>query len=233
MRTTAKEMLRWVVIAASGGYGLWQLIEAGRSVMRWNGSWFALAFGLIFCLVIAAPFLAVAYLCLRRQYRKLFVVLGVVGCILIFVELSALPERLGMCEFVSHRIHENHDYAFLALPFGLLLMFGPIYAAAWFYRLCYRLAYPGTGKKQKTRATRRLVWLGVLCVAVLPMLGMLVTLNHMIQSPKVSISPESISDSLHWIIGWSVIGSLLVFLGLVHRQPVRESKHETSSSEAT
>lgn len=233
MKSLAKEILRWVVIAAACGCGLWPLFEAGRGVMRWNGSWLGLVFMLIVSLAIAAPFLAIAYTCLRRQYRKLSLVFGVIGCILIFAELSALPEQLGIFQVMGQHIHGNHDYAFLALPLGLLLMFGPIYAAAWFYRLCYRLAYPGTGKKQKTRATRWLVWLGVLCVAVLPMVGTLITFNRMMQSARTPISPASVSDSFRWIIGWSVIGSLLVFLGLVHRQPVRESKHETSSSDAT
>lgn len=227
MRIPAKEILRWVVIAAAGGCGLWQLVEAGRGVTRGNGSWFGSVVMLIVSLAIAAPFLAVAYICFRRHYRQLFLVLGVVGCILIFAELSALPERSGICEFVSRRIDEHHEYAFLGLPLALLLFFVPIYAAAGCYRLCHRLAYPGTAKKSRTRATRWLIWLGVFCLVVFPMAEMLVTFCRMMHSHTPS-SPVSISDSIRWIIGWSVIGSLLVFLGLVHRQPVRQSRHETT-----
>jgi hypothetical protein len=37
MKIPAKEILRWVVIAAASGCGAWQLVEAGRGVMRQNG----------------------------------------------------------------------------------------------------------------------------------------------------------------------------------------------------
>ena len=77
MKALAKEISRWGAIVASGGFGIWLLIDAGRDVMRWNWSRLGLtAFTLIPCLAVAAPFLAVAYICLRRQYRKLFLVLG-------------------------------------------------------------------------------------------------------------------------------------------------------------
>lgn len=69
--------------------------------MRWNGSWLGLVFMLIVSLAIAAPFLAIAYTCLRRQYRKLSLVFGVIGCILIFAELSALPEQLGIFQVMG------------------------------------------------------------------------------------------------------------------------------------
>jgi hypothetical protein len=226
MKIPAKEILRWFAIAAATGCGLWQLVEAGRGVMRGGGSWFGAVVMLIVSLAIAAPLLAAAYICFRRRYRELFLVLGVIGCILVFAELSALPEQLGIWEFLSRRIDEHREYAFLALPLALLLLFFPIYTVAGFYRLCHRLAYPGTAKKSRTRATRWLIWLGVFCLVVFPMVAMLVTFCHMMHSGTPS-SPASISDSLRWIVGWSVIGCLLVFLGLVHRQPVRQSKHET------
>jgi hypothetical protein len=233
LTTLAKEMLRWVVIVASGGYGLWQLIYAGRGVMRWTGDWLALAFTLVFPLLVAAPFLAVAYICLRRQYRKLFLVLGVIGCIVVFAGLSALFEQLGMFQFMDRQEHENRGLAFLFLPLVLLSLFGPIYAAAWFFRLCRRLAYPEMGKKPKTRATGGLVWLGVLCLAAPVMIAMFVTFNHMMQSPTASVSPESLDSQFRWIIGLSVIGGLLMFLGLVRRQPITESHGEAKGAGAS
>ena len=107
-------------------------------------------FFLLFPMLVAAPFLAIAYICLRRQYRKLFLVLGVVGAIAVFGLLMALPDQMGITEYVHHnldtidkmRAHRWLD--FLAGPFFLLCLFGPIYAAAWFYRLCRYLAYRGS-----------------------------------------------------------------------------------------
>ena len=72
-----------------------------------------------------------------------------IGCVVLFSELSALPEQLGLFQFLDRRIMDgNHDLAFLGLPIALLILFCPIYVAAWFFRICYRLAYPGTGKSE-------------------------------------------------------------------------------------
>ncbi len=223
MKSFAKEALRWFVIVTSGGYGLWQLIDAGRRAigMRWSGDGSDVFgfFVILMPLLVAAPCLAVAYSCLRRQYRRLFIVLGVIGCLAIFVGLSTLPEQLGMFQFLDRQIHENHEYAFLGLPFALLAVFGPIYVAAWFYRLCHRFAYPDR-PRTKTRATRWLIWLGLFCMIVPPMMDLLVTFSKVTQSANVAVS----LDSICWTIGISVVGLLLMFLGLVRRRPITELK---------
>jgi ACR3 family arsenite efflux pump ArsB len=146
----------------------------------------------------------------------------VLGSVAIFAELSALPEQLGVFQLMERHFHENHDYAFLSLPLGLLFLFGPIYATAWFFQWCCRMTYPlpASGKRPKTQATRSLIWLGVLCVILPPIVAMLIFFNHMTQSPIASIVSESMSNSLRWITGLSVIGFLLMFLGLVRRRPV-------------
>ena len=102
-KTLAKEALRWLTIIAAGGFGLWQLADAISHAIRvqWTGdatNGFSVFF-LLISLLMAAPFLAVAYFCLRRQYRKLFLVLGVVGGVVIFAELHALPDQLGVFQF--------------------------------------------------------------------------------------------------------------------------------------
>jgi hypothetical protein len=222
VKAVAGGALRWIAIAVAGGYGVWQLICAGRGVMQWNGDWFSLAFVLVFPLAIATPCLAVAYLCLRRLYRKLFLVVGVIGCMVVFAGLSALPGQLGIFQFMERHERENRDLAIVFLPLGLLMLFGPIYAAAWFYRLCQGLAYPEMKKRPKTRATRGLVWLGVVCLAVAPIIVMVVTLSDAVQSPTVPVSPESLEYRFRWIIGLTVLGALVIFLGLVHRQPITE-----------
>ncbi len=231
IRTLAKEILRWGVIAATGGYGVWLLVGIGHGVVRWSGDWFFEAFSLIFSLLFVGPFLAVAYFCLRRQYRKLSLVLGVIGTIVIFGGLWALPERLDVFHFMERHTREHDALAVLGLPLCLLLLFGPAYAAAWFYRFCHRLAYPGTGKRPKTRATRWLVWLGLLCMILLPMIHMLITLNSIMQTPKAPSTHDSFGDSIGWFIGPPVVGGLLMFLGLIRRRPISEASRENSSPE--
>lgn len=233
IKTLAKEILRWSVIAVSGGCGVWLLIEAVRSVVHGHGDWVVALVEIGLSVLIAIPCFAVAYFCLRRQYRKLYPFLGMVGSIAIFAELSLLPEQLGVRQFLYRQIHENHFWAFLGLLLALLIVFVPIYAAAWFYRFCHCLAYSEMGKKPKTRATRWLVWLGILCFVVLPMIPMLVTFNSMVQSSTAASSSEAVSDWIRWMTATGVIGTLLMFLGLVRRQPIPELEEETSTPEAT
>jgi hypothetical protein len=229
MKTLAREILRWGVIAACGAYGLWQLLDAGyRGIgMLWRGYWSGALFVLIFSVLVAAPFLAVAYICLRRQYRKLFLVLGVIGAIAVFGECMALPDQLGLYQLMDHRIHEDHAFAFLGLPMTLLCLFGPAYAAAWFYRLCHRLAYPEMDRRPRTRATWLLVWLGAILALTPWIMGaagavILVVNMHAGKTP----SAESLFDWLTWAVGISVVGSLLLFLGLVRRRPVAEAEEK-------
>ena len=229
MKMYAKEILRWSAVVLCGGYGLWQLLDARRgAVAAWNGNWLDALFLLVFPLAVAAPLLAVAYICLRRQYPKLFLVLGVIGCVVLFSELSALPEQLGLFQFLDRRIMDgNHDLAFLGLPIALLILFCPIYVAAWFFRICYRLAYPGTGKRPKTRATRWLVWLGVSCCLAPTFVGMLVSFNALTQTPPVPVSPATLHNVIRWSMALTAIGVLMVFLGVARRQPIPKLEEKT------
>ena len=238
VKSLAKAIFRWGVIASSGLFGVWQLIECGRGLLRWNGDWFVFFVLLIFPLAIAAPCLAIAFFCLRRQYRKLFLILGFIGSIGIFWELTALPDQLGVFQYSDRHPHEDHFLVILGLPLAFLFLFGPSFAAAWFFHWCHRLSLPlpERTKIQKTQATRSLVWLGILCLAA-SLIPVYVALNEMMQSPK-ALSPESISKALDWIIGLSVIGFLLMFLGLVRRQPISNLEEnapppDSSGEEAT
>jgi len=243
MKTFAKELLRWCVIAACSGFGVWQLVAAvWRIATQWEGGWFDAFFLLIFPIVIAAPFFAVAYSCLRRQYRKIFLVLGIVGAVAVFGLLMALPEWLGIEKYFYDNMQSVDNMRarpwldMLAGPFFLLCLFGPIYAAAWFYRLCRHFAYrgsPGWEEKNrvKTRATRWLVWLGVLCM-LSSLFGMIVSFNRMTQSTNAQLPSGSLGGLLNWIMGLSMVGILLIFLGLVHRQPVLKRGENASPSES-
>ena len=166
----------------------------------------------------------------RRLYlpassiSKTLSLLGLIGSIVLFGEVSALPRQLGLDQLIHRHVHENHRSVFLLLPLTLFWVFGPIFVAAWFFRLCHRLAYPSPTwvRRPKTRATRWLVWLGIFCMVVPPMIAMLTTFNHLTESPNAPIPAQSISDSLWWLGGPPLIGSLLMFFGLVRRQTIAE-----------
>jgi hypothetical protein len=237
MKNLAKEILRWVVIVACGGCGIWLLIEAAHACisMRWSGDWFdlfALTTLLLLAIAAAAP-LSVAYVCYRCQYRKLFLVLGVVGAVLVFGECMSLPDQLGISQFMVRQTRENSAFAFLGLPLCLLFLFGPMYAAAWFYRVCHRLAYPGTGRRQKTRATGWLVWLGVGVMLVPIGASSLIMLTSAMAAAS-NPSHVAKATSFHWLFsvaGLSIlVGSLLCFLGLARRRPILEAEERASDS---
>ena len=232
MKSLAKEILRWVVIVASGGFGLWQVVEAGRGIMRWNGDWLDALVVLVFPLVAATPFLAVAYICLRRQYRKLFIVLGVIGSVAIYILLYTLPDWLGVHEFIGNHIQKNHDLAFLAVPLVFVLLFGPICLAAWFFRLCHRLAYPlpTWARTPKTRATRWLVWLGASLIVLSLVIGATTMLVGAISAVKAPLRPMSSGVPFNmtlWSYGLPTLGAWLLFFGLVRRQPIPKPEEES------
>ena len=235
MKTRAKEIVRWAVIVASGGCGLWLLAEAARACfhVRWRGEWFDLfIFSTLFLFVLAATApLSIAYICFRRQYRRLYLVLGVVGAVIVFGECMSLPDQLGIYRIAGHPPHENPVFAVLGLPLALLFLFGPAYAAAWFYRICHRLAYPGTGGRPKTRATGWLVWSGAGLMLLPVIMGaagavMLVANMH----AGKTIPTESLFNWLSWVTGLIAIGSLVFFLGLMHRRPVAETEENPSDA---
>jgi hypothetical protein len=242
MKTFAKGLLHWCVIVACSGLGVWQLVDAvWRITTRWEGGWLDVFFMLVFPVIVAIPLLAIAYICMRRQYRKLFLVLGVVGAVAVCGLLMALPDWLGIEKYFHDNLQSVDKMRarpwldMLAGPFYLICLFGPIFAAAWFYRLCRRLAYrgsPGWEEKNgvKTRATRWLVWPGVLCM-LSPIAGIAVTFSRMTQSTNAQLPAGSLDGSLYWVVGLFWVGILLIFIGLVRRQPILKRGENGSVSE--
>ena len=141
MKANAKEILRWTAIAIFGGFGIWALVSGGYPVITHiKGDWLDALFALAFVALFATPFLVVAYVCLRRQYRELFTVLGVVGAIVVFGVLVALPHRLHILDFFVRHGEDLPWVAGLGLPVSLIFLVTPFYAAAWVLRVCCRLA---------------------------------------------------------------------------------------------
>jgi len=144
MKTNWKEIVRWAAVAVFGGFGIWTLLYGGYSIIIHNdGNWFGSLFVLGFLNLFAAPFVAVAYICFRRQYRELFNVLAAVGAYIVFGVLISLPNHWHVTEL--YRLTDKSPWLiFLALPVSFLCLFAPFYSATWFYRYCHRLAQPPT-----------------------------------------------------------------------------------------
>ena len=143
MRTYIKRLLRWGAVAIFGSVGLWLLLEAGYNVIaRWNRGFLYILPWLCFETIIAFPFLFVAYVCLRRQYRRVFVVIGVLGSIIIFSELISLPFQLGINETLESYERDNPWLHLIGVPVSLIFLFGPYLAAAAFFYFCYRFVSP-------------------------------------------------------------------------------------------
>jgi hypothetical protein len=222
------EILRFCAIAVAAGCAAWQFVGIAHAVAAHrNEGWAGPAFELVYHLLVAAPFLAVAYYCWRRQYRKLFLVLGAAGAIAVFVLLMLLPDWLGISEKIQRLDPADDGWQFtLAGPVSLLCIFIPIFAAAWFYRLCRYLAYRGAPdctaiRPFKTQATRWLVWLGVLSM-LLPVLWMMISLNLSLQSSDASAASGLSGNALYYMSGLNLLGFFLIFVGLIRRRPKGE-----------
>ncbi len=232
MKTYIQEVLRWATIAVFGGFGAWVLYTGGQCVVRnWDDGWFSTLFVIFISLLISLPFLAVAYFCLQRQYRKIFLVVGVIGCIPVCFVLMSLPDKFGWFEFID-RHEPGSGLSLLALPLVILFIFGPIYAAAWFFRLCRYLAYRGTESNepwQKTRDTGWLVGLG-LCLLFAPLIAMLYHFNIMVHPPSPPSSLESVDNWINWSMGLISLGVVMMIVGLVWRRPIVEQQKEPLST---
>jgi hypothetical protein len=138
----AKEALRWTAILGFAAFGFYHLVECLRVLFRSfaEGDWAWAIFALFLTAVIAGVPLAISFFAFRREYRHLTIVVAVVAAFCVGGTLISLPSRFGIQEFVFQHTRETPWLIIIALPLSLLCLFGPFYAAAWFFRLCLRLA---------------------------------------------------------------------------------------------
>ena len=141
-----KELLRWAAILLFGGFGLWALADGVRDVFRSLATdeggmrIFVAMFGLVFNGVLAGVPLAISYFTFRREYRRIVVCVAGIAAVFLLGALVMLPDRLGVWEYLAHQDHSRPPLVFIALPISLLCLYGPVYAASWFYRICLGLA---------------------------------------------------------------------------------------------
>jgi hypothetical protein len=232
MKTFAKEVLRWGAIAATGGLGVWLLVEIARSVAACHVGdalgFILLLFTIFLHVLIAVPCLAAAYFCLRRQYRKVFLALGPLGSVGIFLALWILPSHFGLFKLFEPPNHEDSVLALLGIPILFFQFVAPVYGAMWFSTSCCHWAYPEL-KRPKTRATRWLLGLGALCLIVPALILLVQVVNCWIHHQPLAPAAEPLHTTLRWTAGMAAIGSLLIFCGLVRRQPVVEEQKRGDS----
>ena len=111
---------------------------------------------------------------------------------------------------------------------GIVLVGLAFDAAAWFFRLCRYLAYRGTESSRpvrKTRATGWLVGLGF-CLLSAPLIAMLYHFNIIVHPPTPPSSLESVDNWIHWSMGVSLLGVVMMIVGLVWRRPIVEQQAE-------
>ena len=144
MNTRVKEILRWLAIVGFGGFALYMSIYFGYYVVTQphQFDWVMVTFGLAILILLSSPFYTVAYICFRRQYRQLFKVAGVVGAIVVYGEINSLLRHWHLLEFRPIEVSEPPLHALGRVAVNLLVALGPLFAAAWIYRFCDRLAAP-------------------------------------------------------------------------------------------
>lgn len=137
-----KEIGRWVAVLTCGGFGLYLLV-AGLFPLFFSssdGDWFFRIFMPIFIFVIAAFPLAMSYFTLRRQYQEVVSLIAMVGAIAVFCLLQSLAAGFGINEFMGRHSVESPFLGLAGLFISVVLLLGPFVAAAYFYRLCVRVA---------------------------------------------------------------------------------------------
>lgn len=228
MNNVAKELLRCTAIAVAGALLVWVLVDIVRFFLNPNVRWIEVVWTLPLFSLVALPLLAIIRFCYRREYRKLYLVVGAVGSLVIFALLIILPVEVGLYEHLAHLAQRNPAFGFLFLPASLLFLFGPAYAAGAFFSICQSSAHRDPGKRwARTRATRGLVWPGILLV-LSPVIGATVAANFWLAGallggkPPPPLDPET---SHAWFVGAGgsiLAGSLLIFLGVVRRKPIKD-----------
>ena len=126
MKGWTKEILRWVGVIVPGGYGIWGFMSSGAHVVRINESWGIKPFALIFLAAIYSPFLAFAYICLRRHYRDLLIVFGALLAIGVCFLLDDLPHRLNVIDYSVGLIQKDPSWIIVFFPLSIVMLVGAI-----------------------------------------------------------------------------------------------------------
>jgi L-lactate permease len=135
-----RDVLRWAVITAFGGVGAWVLFAGTEPILEKSelGAWRLLFF--LFFLVPSVPLLLISYFMHSREYRKARDIFAVLGALLVAALLQPIPRYLGVHDFSQNINHFTKPLWVLPvlLPFIIVCLTMPYWAAVWFYRLFRR-----------------------------------------------------------------------------------------------
>jgi putative effector of murein hydrolase LrgA (UPF0299 family) len=136
-----KEIARWAAVLAFGGFGLWNVSDSVALLSRTvaERDWVMVIFDLTFTGVFIGLPLLISYFAFRRQYRRITAVVAAIAALVVGSILISIPSKVGLHEFMTQHLQEEPWLVLIALPLSLLCLFGPFYAAGWFYRFCLRL----------------------------------------------------------------------------------------------
>lgn len=122
-----KAAVRWALVTLFGGVGLWIICRGVGSAVR-----SLRVLDLVPYLFGASLFLLPAILILRRRYNVIVRVCAFVVCVMVWAELSSLPERLG---FRIDLPADGHWSGFLLLALYLVVsIFVPLWVSVRLYQ---------------------------------------------------------------------------------------------------
>lgn len=133
-----KNLLRQLIAVGLAGVGIFSLAVILVSALQSNGDWFTLGLLAVMAFLLVLIPCGMGYLVYQRRYHELCSVLAMLASIAMFFILSSLPRRFGWYSGLDW-LDQTTALGFLGIWMSLLLLFGPFFAAAWFYGMCIRL----------------------------------------------------------------------------------------------
>ena len=133
-----ENLLRWAAVLLCGGLGLWTLGAGFQWLFQSSGGFGRICIGLA-VLLLASPWLCIAYFCVRRRYDGVVTVLASIGSLVVFFVVVALSTWLGSLEWLR-KLNALPWLGILGLVVGVIGLFAPFYAMLWFFDACHRWA---------------------------------------------------------------------------------------------
>ena len=149
------DLFRWIVIAAFGGCGLKSLAAiCGAFLATFQAHHDPVSlFSVVLDGVFAFVCIPVSLFAFLRKDRLVAIVLFGVAALMVFALLLSLPRQIGIWEWLSSRGPGQEEWIMvIGLPVAILSLYGPIYGAAWFFRLFLRATDRSVFRSPSTRA---------------------------------------------------------------------------------
>lgn len=133
--STAREALRWTLIALIGALGLYVIFAGGWAILSTRVDWMLRMVLILWVAMLGSPLIVSAYLLARRRYRELAQWLGVLGGVVIFLVLQT---TLGSLSREILRTPVGHSLSLFdvvaRVGWGIFCLVFPFLAARWCVR---------------------------------------------------------------------------------------------------